>query len=643
LLIALGLLLAAPSAAQTSFTEITPANDPLFVTPSDEDFWLNAVAPADVDGDGDLDLALIGFYVVYNVSATDMLVILLNEGPDPSGDWTFTHQPVDLGALSAGASDLAWGDYDGDGDPDLAVGSNGMSVVYRNDLGALVQQPNVFPGYFEDSGYTGAYDLRSLTWADHDNDGDLDLLIPSVFDFNELEFATVLMRNDGPDGSGGWLFSDAGAALDATVHAQSAWADDDADGDLDLLLVNVDNFLGTNFIRRYTNTAGAMAGEDLLSITIEYGLADWGDHDLDGDLDILVAGLIQEAGGSFDTVLRVYTNEGGGTYTETTIVDNSNWGEWLDIHAATWADYDSDGDVDILATGTYIGPSEIQGRSEVFENDGGVFTALGVGLEAPISSSGRGGTFTWLDIDNDGDLEYFVAGSYYVPGGNGLVESRLHLFRNDVLLANNPPTAPAGLAAQVDGNDVSLSWESAVDDTTPAEAITYELELSRLAGAPVGATVTRRLPEPGNLSAVAAWQLRDLPAGSYAWRLRAVDTAFNGGPWAQGSFQVGGAPLALTVEGSCPGNVVVRVTGATPRSEAGVVAAANANGFVKGGVLCAGTRFGIGEPFRLPPTWIRTDASGTGSAQIGVPQGFCFVEAIDLATCRTSGAVAIEP
>ena len=57
-------------------------------------------------------------------------------------------------------------------------------------------------------------------------------------------------------------------------------------------------------------------------------------------------------------------------------------------------------------------------------NDGGAFVALGLSLPAPISSVGRGGAFTWLDLDGDGDLDYLVAGAYYVPGGNGLVEAR---------------------------------------------------------------------------------------------------------------------------------------------------------------------------------------------------------------------------
>jgi hypothetical protein len=45
---------------------------------------------------------------------------------------------VPLGSLTAGASDLAWGDVDGDGDQDLALGSDGQTVIYRNDAGTLV-------------------------------------------------------------------------------------------------------------------------------------------------------------------------------------------------------------------------------------------------------------------------------------------------------------------------------------------------------------------------------------------------------------------------------------------------------------------------------------------------------------------------
>ena len=539
-LVVLSLLLGAASSAsaQTSFLEVTPAADPYFVTPPEEDFWVNAVAPADVDGDGDLDLAVIGFYVVYNVSAEDRLVLFINDGPDPGGVWLFSHQLLPLGSLSAGASDLAWADFDGDADYDLAVGSDGATVVYRNDAGVLTQLDGVLPGYWEDSSYTGAYDLRSLTWADADNDGDQDLLIPSVFDPDTSSMRTVLMRNEGAS-AGSWLFTDTSATIDPTVHAQSAWADDDADGDLDLFLVNVDPYLETGFVRRFGNDGGTFTGSDLLAIRVEYGLADWGDHDGDGDLDILVAGNIQEAGGTYDTVLRIYRNDGG-SYTETTLINAPN-ADWLDLHAATWADYDSDGDVDLLITGNFVGAVDIEGKSDIWSNDGGAFSALGVNLPAPISSIGRGGTFTWLDLDGDGDLDYLVAGAYYVPGGNGLVEARMHLYRNEAGTENLAPTVPTGLTAVPgDGGVVALSWSPADDDSTPPESITYDLDLRLVGGSAMSA---ERPPEPGDVSAVTSWALTGLAPGSYVWSVRAVDSAFNGGSAAEGTFTVAGDSL----------------------------------------------------------------------------------------------------
>jgi VCBS repeat protein len=547
----------APAWAQPSFTEVTPT-DGLWVTNADEDFWVNSVAPADVDGDGDMDLAMIGTYVVYNVSADPRLVLFMNQGPDASGNWVFTEVPVPLGDLWAGASDLAWGDYDGDGDPDLAVGSEGAMTLYRNDGGTLTPTPTVLPAYAEYSSYAGAYDLRSITWADVDNDGDLDLLVPSVPNDTTFRYETKLLRNDGSDGGDAWRFTDMGAAIDPTVHAQSAWADDDGDRDLDLFVVNVDPSDETGFIRRFRNDDGtSFVGEDLLGIKVEWGMADWGDYDSDGDLDILVAGNIQETDGSYNTVLRIYRNDGG-SYSETTIP-----GDWLDINAATWADYDSDGDVDLLVSGNFVDPvvSEIVGRSRVYANDGGVFTDTGVFLPAPVESLDGGGSFTWFDLDGDGDLDYFVAGAYYVPGGNGLVDAQMHLYRNDAPGTNAPPTAPQSLMAAPEGSErraaplrggggtealfdtaqdfgIELSWDAATDDHTAVAGLTYDLEVH-----PVGtATVaTQRLPEPGNVGARTSWKLRGLPAGNYVWSVRAVDNALAAGPKAQGSFRLGSA------------------------------------------------------------------------------------------------------
>jgi photosystem II stability/assembly factor-like uncharacterized protein len=560
-----------PGGTFGDFTEVTPL-DPYFDAPQDEDFWVATTAAADVDADGDLDLAVLGYYVIYNESVTEQLLLFRNDGPEPADPdvWRFTRTEVPAGDLTAGASDMAWGDADGDGDPDLVVGSDGLTVLYRNDAGTLVPTDTVLPGYFERSDQ-GGFDQRSITWADVDNDGDLDLLLPSVFDADESAFRTALMRNDGADGAGGWVFTEVEAGLDATSHAQAAWADEDGDGDLDLLLTNVDPFSDNVFVRRYRNDAGSFAAETLLGgLTVDQGTVDWGDADGDGDLDLLVAGIVNE-NDAFETVLRVYVNTGAG-YTESTILQGFGADGWFGLTAAAWADYDSDGDVDILLTGEHNpGTGEIEGRSKIYLNDGvGGFTAMAGELPAPRPLGSQGGAYTWLDLDGDGDLDYFVAGFYFVPGGNGLVEAQMHVYRNDATQANAAPSAPTALVATPGGSTVDFAWQSAADDSTPAAALTYDLVVQR-AGAPT-ASVTR-LPEPGSISAATAWRLTGLEEGAYTWTVRAVDSAFNGGAVASGSFTVGptagsgpaDAPaLALAAPSPNPSRGAVTVRYAVP-------------------------------------------------------------------------------
>ena len=84
------LLFASALSAQTSFVDITPTADPYFNTSENEDFWVNAVAPADYDGDGRIDLAVLGFYVVYFESAEDKLLLFHNDGEATDGSWAFT-------------------------------------------------------------------------------------------------------------------------------------------------------------------------------------------------------------------------------------------------------------------------------------------------------------------------------------------------------------------------------------------------------------------------------------------------------------------------------------------------------------------------------------------------------------------------
>jgi hypothetical protein len=100
--------------------------------------------------------------------------------------------------------------------------------------------------------------------------------------------------------------------------------------------------------------------------------------------------------------------------------------------------------------------------------------------------------------------------------------------------------------------------------------------------------------------------------------------------------------LALVIDGSCPGAVTAEVSSAPPNSEVAVIAAANTNGFTKGGALCPGTRFEIGEPFQLPPRFVIVDGNGNGSTNLTLGANRCHVQALALQSCETSN-VAVVP
>lgn len=535
-----------PGGTFGDFTEVTPL-DPLFVTPQDEDFFVTAAASADYDGDGDLDLVVFGYYVVYNVSVVDRLVLLRNDGAASATAWDFSYVEVPVGTLTAGASDLAWGDVDGDGDQDLVVGSDDQTVLYRNDAGTLAPTDTVLPGYWEDNSQAD-FDLRSISWADYDNDGDLDLLLPSIWDDQTFTSRTALMRNDGADGSGGWTFTEVETDFGPSDHVQSSWADFDGDLDLDLLLVHLSPLTETGFVRRFRNDGGGVfVGEAILdTLSVEHGEAQWGDYDDDGDLDILVAGNVREVDGTYDTVLRLYRNDAE-TWVPVELIECVPCEGWFDLSAATWADYDSDGDIDILLAGTYNSGSQIEGRAKVYDNVGGVFVDSGNQLPAPRAMGFSGGSFSWLDIDGEGDLDYFIAGAYFVPGGNGLIEMQMHLYLNDAAAENQAPSAPSGLVSDVlPGGAVELAWSPATDDLTPAQALTYELKLYR---GGMAVSTAERNPEPGTLSAAGEWTLADLPDGGYRWTLTAVDSAYNSGPAAEATFWIGEPPVLVFADG----------------------------------------------------------------------------------------------
>ncbi|MFK7979930.1 MAG: FG-GAP-like repeat-containing protein, partial [Saprospiraceae bacterium] len=306
-----------------------------------------------------------------------------NELYKNNGDGTFTK--VTSGPIATDkASSLAasWADYDNDQDLDLVVANNigSPNFLYRNEGGGnfiRLQNDPIVNNY----GYA-----HGISWVDYDRDGHLDLFVASFFatQFNDL------YHNNG-DGT----FTKASAnaiTMEASSSTCGVWADYNNDGLIDLFVANTygennslyENKGNGNFLKINT---GSIVNDGGHSVG-----GSWADYDNDGDLDLFVANAANE-----DNFL--YQNNGNGTFTKVTtgiIVNDAGHS-----HGSGWADYDNDGWIDL-----FVANDQNQDNYLYKNNRDGSFTKV----ENAISKSG-GMSFgaAWADYDNDGGIDLFVA------------------------------------------------------------------------------------------------------------------------------------------------------------------------------------------------------------------------------------------
>ncbi len=133
----------------------------------------SGVAPGDFDNDGDVDLAT-------TVDDPDRIVVLVNDGFGQ-----FVLGPTTLLPASSSPQDVVAGDLDGDGDMDVAV-------AVRDPQGAVLIMLNGGTGIFVNNGSVAVgVRPRGLDIADMDGDGDLDLALAN----RDGNTASVLTNN----------------------------------------------------------------------------------------------------------------------------------------------------------------------------------------------------------------------------------------------------------------------------------------------------------------------------------------------------------------------------------------------------------------------------------------------------------------
>ncbi len=375
------LLLACLTASAGLYPRIALAQGPAFteVAAGLAAVGQSSVAWADYDNDGDLDFVLSG-----NTGAGNVSKLYRNSG---GSNHTFTEVVAGLAGVSS--SSLAWGDYDNDGDLDLLLtgytGSVYVSRVYRNNGGANPTFADIA------AGLTGVYG-SSVAWGDYDNDGDLDILLAGEASSGAV---SKIYRNNGGANP---AFTDIAAGLAAIAEASVAWGDYDNDGDLDILLTGSSTSGAVSRIYRnsggtaptFTDIGAGLTGVHNSSVA-------WVDYDNDGDLDLFLTGDTVSGPAS-----KIYRNSGGANPGFADVAAGLTAGYQP---SAAWGDYDNDGDLDLIVTG-YSGSGPV---SQVYQNSGGLnpsFTSVAASLAGVYSSA-----VAWADFDNDGDLDLLLTGA----------------------------------------------------------------------------------------------------------------------------------------------------------------------------------------------------------------------------------------
>jgi uncharacterized repeat protein (TIGR01451 family) len=362
----------------------------------------------DWDGDGYLDLAVGNTGYLHQGAPDRVYRNNLGDARRTMIYYGALHSSQDLFSVWSSSESrdstksVAWGDWDGDGDSDLAVGNNGgPNNIYRNDDGELKlvwSSPESKP-------------TASIAWNDWDSDDDLDLLVANHRSYR------VYYNSGGTFSTG----VSADFSRDCAYAVGSIWSDWNGDGLEDLLIWEGD--YGNGGFCFYIRSGDRLnLHSDHENNNYNLYSAALGDYDQDGDQDIAIGDCDYDYADeacssrySADSRVRIYRNDDGNfTLAWTSPADKGTT-------ALSWSDYDEDGDLD-LTVGNYLYDDiAVTSQNQIYRNEGNdVFSLAWTSAEEDNTES-----MTWEDWDNDGDLDLAV--------GNGGVHRRgsNRVYRND--------------------------------------------------------------------------------------------------------------------------------------------------------------------------------------------------------------------
>ncbi len=361
-------------------------------------FVTQGVAGADVNRDGYVDL------FVTTITSRDSArtiprarnLLFLGQAGGTFREVTDTFGLTPLYSFSTGGS---FGDFNGDGWPDLFVGN--YFIEYEGKLNVISDATIVGANQTArdylllndgGKGFVNVYDEYGMdhrgfgfggVFTDFDNDGDQDLIVNNDFGYKAVP--SLVYENQYPKKRFVDVSED--LELDLRINAMgSAGGDYNQDGMLDYYMTNIR-------FNRFMVSQGV--GKPFKNRTKEVGM-------------------------NFVAI---------------------SWG-------ANWADYDHDGDLDLFVSNGDLNPNCVPMANYYYDNVGDGFNEIGKQNGTGDYGIGRGSVL--FDLENDGDLDIFIVCQRPVLP-NFPVSSKTKLLRNDAAPGNWLKVALKGKEAESQG------------------------------------------------------------------------------------------------------------------------------------------------------------------------------------------------
>ena len=451
---------------------------------------------ADMDGDGDLDLFIGGIY-------DDPNRIYENRGDCSFVDVT-ANSPDIVNMLSPHTKSAAFGDYDLDGDLDMFLTHRGTpDTLYTLSGPRILETDHLWRNESDESGirFVNASEetgISDIVWLTRSYPGTLNFpFSEQVFDFTFTPTFARVNRDFWPDIAIAGDFGTTQLALNlgngtfgslenpilrgAEFGMGSSLGDIDNDGDLDWFISSIfgpgNDVLTPQGNRLYINDGSASGFVDA---TERFGVADgaWGwascllDIDNDADLDIYhTNGWPEPFLGNqvwVDTPSRAFVMDASGTYTDE--AEALGLAENTDGRGAVCADFDNDGDTDILEL-TDAAPNSARLWENRTAAEGRNF--LRVKLEGLPPNTEAAGARIFAVFDGNVRMREIMIGSNYI--------------------SQNPTVQIFGLGSATVVDELLVEWPALVGESGPAQLGTRLT--GPIAASQPGQTLVIRHPE----------------------------------------------------------------------------------------------------------------------------------------------------